>query len=250
MASLVQAFKERFDALGASGTINPSETLAIAFHDSTMRHLGCREMVESEGMQTLFADLSKTLVACYGTVWLVVPSWIPTPASIRRLIASARLYFMLRSVVRKRQQHHRREEDTLQEMLDSGVSLLRITCFMAGVGFATQAGPAMTGPSALCFLGAYPGWLAKVRAEVIAATGKGEPGEAGDALETLSLDDWDSRFPVTEACLSETIRLTRPFFFLRSHTGPNALAMGEYTLRPDTMVVRLPRAPLIPPQSD
>lgn len=246
MGLFVSCFKKHFHALGESGTINPSDTMAIAFHDATMRHLGWREMVESEAMLKRYADLAKSLVACYGTIWLLVPSWIPTPTTFRQMSVLARLYFMVRPVVRKRQHENRREQDALQAVLDLGDDLLRITSLMAGVGFATQAGPAMTGPSALCFLGAHPYWLAKVRAEVLEATGKGELDEAGDALEALSLDDWDGRFPITSACISEAIRLTKAFFFLRSQAGPDDLVMGEHILRPNTTVVRLIQGPFDP----
>lgn len=236
--TLLRGFRERLGALGGSGIMNPFETLPIAFHHSALRHFGCREMADSAAMVSAYVKTGQAVAAGFGGLWLLLPSWIPSPAFIRRSIAGVRLFFAIRSVVRQRQQDDRREDDTLQFLLDSGDDVPKILVFMASVAFATQNGPSYVGPATLCFLGANPEWQEKVRAEVLAATDRKTPNGIQDALETLSLSDWETRFPLTCACIHETIRISLSSVFSRYHFGPDDLRMGEHTLRQATTVVR------------
>lgn len=82
---------------------------------------------------------------------------------------------------------------------------------MLGALFAGQLNSGINAAWMIAFLGKNPEWQAKVQAEVDAAVAKHRtsPNQKPlDVLKALTVEEWESEFPLIDLCLRETIRLT------------------------------------------
>lgn len=81
----------------------------------------------------------------------------------------------------------------------------------------------------LCYLALNPQWKELVRAEVDAAILKHStsPSPAPvDILAKLTLDEWESEFPVINMCLQESIRLQTVGTAFRKNVGGKDVKIG------------------------
>jgi cytochrome P450 len=85
-----------------------------------------------------------------------------------------------------------------------------------------------------------PEWLATVRNEVIAAVDSCVPDKTIpflDRLAQLKLEDWETRFPMLDLCLKETIRIRTSGCLMRKNTTGHSLKVGSETIPDDTYVM-------------
>ncbi|KAJ4361124.1 uncharacterized protein N0V89_001693 [Didymosphaeria variabile] len=82
----------------------------------------------------------------------------------------------------------------------------------------------------LCYLALNPQWKERVRAEVDGAILKHSTGPSQtpvDILAKLTLDEWESEFPVINMCLQESIRLQTVGTAFRKNVGDKAVKIGS-----------------------
>lgn len=79
-------------------------------------------------------------------------------------------------------------------------------------------------------LASHPHWLAKCQEEIQAVVAKHRANSTqrtNDVLGTLQSSDWESDFPVMQACLQETLRLVIPGTVFRKNTSGAAIPIGS-----------------------
>lgn len=98
---------------------------------------------------------------------------------------------------------------------------------------ALSSSVTMTGASATwlpAFLSNSPEWQSKCREEVDAVMSKhrSHPSQSSnDILSSLSLQDWESEFPVLYCCLQETLRITSTGTFFRKNASGADIPIGD-----------------------
>ena len=81
----------------------------------------------------------------------------------------------------------------------------------------------------LCCLATNPDWLARVRAEIDAVVAKHRLSETEplvDVFQRLSLRDWETRFPVLQSTITESIRFTMAGAVVRKNISGKDLKIG------------------------
>lgn len=97
----------------------------------TIRMVGCNELVESQEMLNRSLDLV-TAVDMNNSTPNIIVSWLPAPKYFKRIVAAAKLYWMIGGIVNERKRTGRREEDTMQWLIDEGegnVKIVYVSCF-------------------------------------------------------------------------------------------------------------------------
>lgn len=82
----------------------------------------------------------------------------------------------------------------------------------------------------LIYLGMHPEWLGKIRKEVVAAVEICSPDRHLpflNRLSQLSFHDWETRFPLIELCLRESIRIQTSGCLFRKNTSGKDLKFGQ-----------------------
>jgi sterol 14-demethylase len=98
---------------------------------------------------------------------------------------------------------------------------------------ATWAALMTTGASGswfLVILASNPGWKDRCREEVDRATTKQRASagqSASDILDTLTLDDWESEFPILRNSLRGAVRVALAGALFRRNTSGGDIAIGE-----------------------
>ena len=83
------------------------------------------------------------------------------------------------------------------------------TQFILGSLFAGQLNSGINAALELCWLASTPEWYRKLQEEVdgvVAAHRQSPEQSAAEVLSTLSLQEWESSFPMIDICQRETIR--------------------------------------------
>jgi cytochrome P450 len=91
----------------------------------------------------------------------------------------------------------------------------------------------------LIYLAQNPEWLEKVRAEVLSAAKKhGSDPNASvvEQLSSLSIEMWESQFPLIDLCLRDSIRLQMPGQGMRRNIGGKDIQLGDVTIPKDAYV--------------
>ncbi|KAK3374268.1 cytochrome P450 [Lasiosphaeria ovina] len=205
--------------------INPFETVYPLMFKLILRVVGVSEWLEDA------KTLDRALWAFCGfesncsRTRIVFPSLI-TLTHAKKLFFGAVLYMAIEKVVKQRKAGKRRD-DALQFLLDQNKDVVRFLFSVLMSGITTQG---CTASWLTVFLAHSPAWQALCRAEVDAVVAKhrANPSQsADDVLEGLSLQTWESEFPVTIASFRETIRLAMPGAMFRKNASGAAIPIGD-----------------------
>lgn len=196
------------EKLGSSGNTDPYESIYELVYKLTLRTVGCREIAESEELRAKSLSYYEGIEQGLHPSAMLVPSWMPTPAKIKKTASGARLYFLIKSIVDARQREGRTENDPLQYSIDRGDSALKIVEFTMGILLAGQINSGINAAWLLCYLGATPDWLAKARAEVDAILEEHGGGNStlAEKVKSIPLKVWEEGCPVIDLVFKETIR--------------------------------------------
>lgn len=196
------------EKLGFAGKTDPFDSIYELVYQLTVRTVGCREIAESEELRTKSLRYYEGIEQGLRPSAMLVPSWMPTPAKIKKTTSGARLYFMIKSIVDAREKEGRREDDPLQTLIDRGDSVVKIIEFIMGALLAGQINSGINAAWVLCYLGAAPEWLSKAKTEVDAILEEhgGGGGTLVDKLKRIPLHIWEEGCPVIDLVLKESIR--------------------------------------------
>ncbi|KAK0727678.1 cytochrome P450 [Lasiosphaeria miniovina] len=227
----IHDFRQRLSLAPASPAnpqwrvINPFETVYPLMFKLILRVVGVSEWLEDA------KALDRALWAFCGfesncsRTRIVFPSLV-TLTHAKKLFFGAILYMAIEKVVKQRKAGKRRD-DALQFLLDQDKDVVRFLFSVLMSGITTQG---CTASWLTVFLAHSPAWQALCRAEVDAVVAKhrANPSQsADDVLEGLSLQTWESEFPVTIASFRETIRLAMPGAMFRKNASGTAIPIGD-----------------------
>ncbi|KAM0426838.1 hypothetical protein ACHAQK_012274 [Fusarium lateritium] len=193
-----------------------------------MRILGATEVAEDPKLLRRTLSIFERFEKNNSMARIIFP-WLPTPAYVVRLFLGALLYMDFTKLITQREKAGRREEDAVQYLLDQGADSELIIKFEIS---ALWAGLLNTGINASwlpIFLTQYPEWKEKATAEVDGVVGRHRtsPDQSpADVLDTLSLEEWETEFPIIGMCLRESIRLVVPGTMFRKNTSGSDIPIG------------------------
>lgn len=226
----VALLQQKAPKLGEEAVMDPFDDIYRVVYALTMRTVGTTEIVKSPELMEKTLGWFETLQEA-STMKIIFP-WLPTLTDLRRTIAGGQLYYLLKGFVDDRKRTGRREDDALQYLIDTGdddikkvisvrfefgtgtrahdISTNDATAqFILGSLFAGQLNSGINAALELCWLGSTPEWYQRLQKEVdgvVAAHRRSPEQSAVEVLSTLSLNDWETSFPMIEICQRETIR--------------------------------------------
>jgi len=154
----------------------------------------------------------ETFESLSSTAHVVFP-WLPTPRHIKRLYKGARLAMVFQRVIEKRKATGKRREDAIQYLMDTGTSFKNIIAFVIGALFAGILNSGINAGWLPIFLAQNKEWYKRIQDEVDAVVAKKRTSPLqtpADVLDTLTIDEWESEFPLGDLALRECIRFTVP----------------------------------------
>ncbi|KAM5455774.1 putative sterol 14alpha-demethylase [Microsporum audouinii] len=204
----ITTFKQASGSTVTEGFINPFDRANYAVYQSIMRVIGANEIADSKHLCTKTLDLFEQIEKGSSPARIICP-WLPTPAYLRRMTASMKLYTIFSELVQERKSSGRESNDTLQYLIDSGKNMRDIIGFVLGTLYASQVNTPICVGWLLVYLASNSYWLRLVRNEIDSVLSKyrscNETTE--QTLGRLNLEAWESEFPTIDLCLRECIRL-------------------------------------------
>jgi len=153
-----------------------------------------------------------------------------TPAYVTRMVLGAVLYLKFDRIIKDRKRTGRREDDALQYLLDLGTPMETIIKFQISAVWAALLTTGANGTWLLVILASNPEWKAKCREEIDGAVARHRtsPGQSvHDVLESLTLEQWETEFPVVDVCLKEAMRVAMPGAVFRKNTSGFDIPIGD-----------------------
>lgn len=114
-----QAAKLNDPSSDPSGIIDPFDETYYIVYQSIMRVIGAKEIAESKDLCTKTLNLFELIEKGASPTRIIFP-WLPTPAYIRRMTASLKLYETFSELVQDRKNNGIKGDDALQSLIDSG----------------------------------------------------------------------------------------------------------------------------------
>lgn len=231
---LVGDTRARFDSIltrpggATTGILDPFNDLYRIVYQLTMRTVGATEIADSPELLEKTLGLFEKIEQANSPTRIIFP-WIPTPAHLKRMAAGARLYMIFNKIAEDRKQSGRREEDAFQFLLDSGDPMVKILAFVLGALFAGQLNSGINAAWMFVYLAADPYWYGEVRNEVDAALARHRtsPSQSpADILSQLTIEEWESEFPLIDLCLRECIRHQLVGTAFRRNTSGQEVRLG------------------------
>ncbi|POS73838.1 cytochrome P450 6A1 [Diaporthe helianthi] len=213
-----------------TGTFDPFHDIYHIVYQLTMRTVGATEIAESPELLARTLGLFEEAERNMSTARIIFP-WMPTIGYIRRTISGGKLYVIFDRIAKERRRTGKKQEDAFQFLMDSGEDIVRILTFVLGALFAGQLNSGVNAGWLLCYLATNPEWYGRIQGEVDAALNKHRTRGAGQTpaqvLSTLTLDDWESEFPLIDLALRESIRFQLVGTAFRKNISGHDVPIGK-----------------------
>ncbi len=157
----------------------------------------------------------------------VAVPWLPSLSHMKRQYCRNRLNNLVTPIVERRMEKGApRAEDALQIFIDNGDSKDYIITFFISALFISVANAGKLAGGLLNIMAHHPDWQEKIYGEIKAAakahsTNKDAP--LVEQLDSISLEAWDSSFPLIDLLLKEAIRLHVAFPMIRQNMSPKPI---------------------------
>ncbi|KAI1640868.1 cytochrome P450 [Biscogniauxia mediterranea] len=217
------------DPAPAWAVTNPFDSLYRIVYQLTMRTVGAEEIANDPALLRSTLAIFESFESAESIARIVFP-WLPTPKHLFRVYNGARLAMVFQRIIEKRRTTGKRREDSLQSLIDQGLGIRDIVAFVIGALYAGQLNSGINAAWLHVYLAQSPEWLARVRGEidgVVARHRKSAAQSAADVLDTLSIDVWETEFPLVDVCLRESIRLSMPGTAFRKNTSGHDIPIGS-----------------------
>ncbi|KAJ2896395.1 cytochrome p450 6a1 [Zalerion maritima] len=203
--------REGFELLGKreNKVMDPYDNIYRMVYQLTMRTVGCDEIAESKNLGDKTLRQFELCEAGSSPARIIIP-WLPTPRHFLRVFSAAQLYMVLDKIVKERIKMETKKDDALQMLLDQDTNVLKIIQFIIGALFAGQLNSGINAAAMIVQLAQNPEWTARLRDEVDGVIAKHRASEDEspiDVLSRLDLETWESKFPLIDMGLKETIRI-------------------------------------------
>ncbi|KAK7422595.1 hypothetical protein QQX98_001619 [Neonectria punicea] len=210
------------------GVIHPINEMWQLIYQLTHRTLGSKDIADDP------KALERTL-AIYSSMEgssafeIMFPS-LPTPTKVRKVWAGAQLHRTFSRIVDERKRTGRREDDAMQVLIDQGASDIKISAFIMGSLFAGVLNTGVNAGLILCFLAQERQWYARTQEQIDAVVTKNrmyEDEHPVDVFQRLTLDDWETEFPLIDLALRECIRLNTTGSSMRKNLSGKDIPVGD-----------------------
>jgi len=121
----IRAFAEQKPQSEGWRVMNPFVDLYRLVFRLSNRSLGAFEVAEDEKLLDKVLDIFQRFEQYENPFRMIIP-WFPVPDHFWRLLYTAKLFLLLRSVVKKKKRSRRKQPDTIQYLLDQGCSIQEI----------------------------------------------------------------------------------------------------------------------------
>ncbi|EUC42142.1 hypothetical protein COCMIDRAFT_39795 [Bipolaris oryzae ATCC 44560] len=226
-----------------SGIINVFDSMACVVYKLTMSTFGPNELLSDPKKLGQTQSVFESIVGHASPMVIMFPK-LPSLGALKKFYTSARLFFMLQSMIKKRATSDKKPYDAIQVILDQGHSIFRTTVFVFGAFFAGLANPTINVGWLISYLAAAPEWQDKVRQEVrkaVAKYARDTNASLRKQLDDIPIEAWESEFPLINACLRDTIRLhILPLFFRKNMTSDDIPLGNGKEVIPGGAVVAYP----------
>ncbi|KAM0815388.1 putative Cytochrome P450 6A1 [Seiridium cardinale] len=208
---------------------NPFDDMYRLVYKLTMRTVGATEIAEDPKILDYTLGIFESFDRSSSNLRIIFP-WLPTPKHLYRLYNGARLFMVFDKIIKERKKTGVNPGDALQYILDQGADAQDVVMFEIGALFAGQINSGINAswiPLHLCL---YPEWKQKVRAEIDGVIAKYRTSASQsryDVFSTLSLDAWETDFPLIDLALRESIRLGIPGTSFRKNTSGADIPIGK-----------------------
>ncbi|KJY00418.1 cytochrome p450 6a1 like protein [Zymoseptoria brevis] len=213
-----------------SGTIDPFKEIYRIVYKLTIRTLGPSEIADDENLTEETLRYFEMIARSASTARIICP-YLPTPGHLKRMYAGAKLYSLIRKLVRDRRMSGERTDDAFQQLIDDGEDELKVMKFVLGALFAGQLNTGISAAWILVYLAVNPEWYRTIQGEVDRVVRECNMADStqgpAEVFAQMTAEDWDTRFPFLELCLKETIRFRVPTAAMRQNLGESALQIGN-----------------------
>ncbi|KAF3771184.1 cytochrome P450 [Cryphonectria parasitica EP155] len=216
-------------AKGKKSIIDPAVVNYDLVYQLTMRTVGAVEIANDPALSAKTLKLFEEVERNASTMRIIFP-WLPTLGWLRQMYAGARLYGIFDSIAKARKAEGRREEDTMQVFLDADTDMVKLTTFIVGSLFAGQVNTGVNAGWIIIYLATNREWYQRVQAEVDASLQRHRTSPSQtpqEILATLSLEDWETEFPLIDLSLRESIRLSTVGVMFRRNIGAGDLPISK-----------------------
>lgn len=250
--------------IDTSEPVDPFAIMNTLIFQITVRAIAADEFVEDQALFDKTINYYAYITQASGLD--VMFPHLPTIRKLVQVAGATKLFMIITGIVNKRRKSGEAVDDSLQVMIDAGLSdhdiclVSRATWYSIGYVDANSAQSVIRGLVAgfinsSVFAGwvpaqldKHPEWKARVKAEVDGVVAKYRKSSAEtpiDVLSSLTIDEWDTEFPNIDVCLRESIRRDLPGTLLRKNiSGSEIVIPGTNKVIPnDTFVVRHPFLP-------
>ncbi|KNG82267.1 hypothetical protein ANOM_009873 [Aspergillus nomiae NRRL 13137] len=221
-------FNNATDPNTHTGIIDIFDEVGYIVYQSTMRVIGFNKIADSEELCSTTLKLFERIEDGTSPSRIIFP-WLPTPAFLRRLGAGIQLYQTFKRLLQVGEDSDQNIDDVSQSLAKSGTPIKEIIGFVLGTLFASQVNTPICAAWLLVYLATNPHWLNLVRAEVGSVLKRhGAPDETPqETFGRLSIDVWESEFPLIQLCLRECIRLHLAGSTFRRNISGKSVPIGN-----------------------
>ncbi|KAH7141378.1 cytochrome P450 6A1 [Dactylonectria estremocensis] len=215
-------------ASAPNGIVRPFDEMWRLVYQLTHRTMGTNDIANNPKEMDRTIAIYASMEGSYA-IDVMFPSF-PTFKKVNKLVAGAKLYKTLSRIVEDRKKTGRREEDAMQAMMDQGEDARKISAVIIGALFAGVINSGINAAWVLCFLAQNRTWYARTQEEVDAVITKhrGDRDEQPvDTLKRLTLEEWETEFPLIDLGLRETIRLSAASVSMRKNVSGKDIPIGE-----------------------
>ncbi|KAK2009263.1 cytochrome P450 6A1 [Colletotrichum eremochloae] len=233
---LVSDARGTMDALAARigpssefGTSDPFEDMYRLVFQLTVRMVGCDEVAEDPALLQRMLHIFEGIDGAATATKVMFP-WMPTVGHFRRVISGAKMYRILEGLIRERKARGVPGNDALQFLMDNGDSTIEMVAFLVGALFAGLINTGINAAYMLCFLAGDPHWYGEFQREVdgvIARRRRSEDQAPDEILASMTMDEWESEFPLIDLGLKEVIRHTITGCGFRYNESGKDLPIGK-----------------------
>ncbi|KAH6603200.1 cytochrome P450 6A1 [Trichoderma cornu-damae] len=225
---LVKDTRASFEAIDTSVPMDPFVVVYELIYKMTHRTVGCHEIANDPALlkKTLgyYSKLDKS-----SAVEVMFP-WMPTPTKFGKMWAGTKMQMLLMDIIRSRRETGRRADDVMQMQMDKGESDMICSTFIIGSLFAGLVNTGVQSAWIIYYFACDPFWYSKVQGEVDAAVAKYRTSEKQspvDVLQGLSIEAWETEFPLLNFGVRDSIRLNLLGTSMRQNTSGKDITLGD-----------------------
>ena len=244
LPQLISDVRTKFDSMAASmpKIMDPFDVIYGLIFQLTMRALGCDEAADDPKLARAIIKTLGVAESCTTAETVVFP-WFPLfIPRIRRTLAFLNLYsifcgFLKPGIIRQRIQSGAKHDDALDVYLRFGDNELDTFLLIVAALFSGQVNSGFNAGWTLVYLAANPSWRTRALSEIRFAADQYDPNPLNplaDKLARIPLQTWETRFPVLDACLRETIRMQTIGVVCRKNTSGHAIPLCSSKTNPKT----------------